>query len=123
MPARTRHGLPVLQTGPVMRDADAPSELAAAAADASTAQERRCNRRHAERNRRVKIWNDRPCSNRERAGSANPKNERSARRSEVRPVVGLEASKPAPQVSSSPSSSVWARKRFIFRGRSEVFYD
>ena len=36
---------------------------------------------------------------------------------------GLEASKPAPQVSSSPSSSVWARKRFIFRGRSEVFYD
>ena len=36
---------------------------------------------------------------------------------------GLEASKPAPQVSSSPSSSVCARKRFIFRGRSEVFYD
>ena len=36
---------------------------------------------------------------------------------------GLEASKPALPVSSSPSSSVCARKRFIFRGRSEVFYD
>ena len=37
MRARTRHGLPVLQTGSVMRDADAPIE-SAAAADASTPQ-------------------------------------------------------------------------------------